>query len=109
MAGDPKFDGVAGPARLPLRRLRRVARPRRDPRRQPRRRSAAAWDEALAADRPFVIEAVTDPNVPPLPPHISLEQAKAFTSSLLKGDAEALGFLKQTFKDVTASLAPRKK
>jgi pyruvate dehydrogenase (quinone) len=44
-----------------------------------------------------------------MPPHISLEQAKAFTSSVLKGDAEALGFLKQTFKDVTASIAPQKK
>jgi pyruvate dehydrogenase (quinone) len=68
-----------------------------------------AWDSALSAGRPFVLEAVTDPNVPPMPPHISLEQAKAFTSSVLKGDAEALGFLKQTFKDVTASIAPQKK
>jgi pyruvate dehydrogenase (quinone) len=68
-----------------------------------------AWDSALSASRPFVLEAVTDPNVPPMPPHISLEQAKAFTSSVLKGDAEALGFLKQTFKDVTAAIAPRKK
>jgi pyruvate dehydrogenase (quinone) len=44
-----------------------------------------------------------------MPPHISFEQAQAFASSVLKGDAEALGFLKQTFKDVTASIAPRKR
>ena len=44
-----------------------------------------AWDEALAADRPVVFEAVTDPEVPPLPPHITLEQAKALTSALLAG------------------------
>jgi pyruvate dehydrogenase (quinone) len=43
-----------------------------------------AWDYALAADRPCVIEAYTDPNVPPLPPHITLEQARAFASSLLR-------------------------
>ena len=29
---------------------------------------AAAWDQALASDRPVVIDAVTDPNVPPSPP-----------------------------------------
>jgi pyruvate dehydrogenase (quinone) len=42
----------------------------------------AAWDEALAADRPVVLEAVTDPEVPPLPPHITLEQARAFAGAL---------------------------
>jgi pyruvate dehydrogenase (quinone) len=63
---------------------------------------AAAWDRALSADRPFVFEAVTDPNVPPLPPHISIEQAKAFTSSVVKRDVDAFGFLKQTMKQVTA-------
>src|SRR5919108_1239197 len=38
-----------------------------------------AWDEALAADRPVVYEAITDPEVPPLPPHITFEQAKMLT------------------------------
>ena len=42
-----------------------------------------AWDAALSADRPVVLEAITDPNVPPLPPHITFEQAKAFLSSVL--------------------------
>jgi pyruvate dehydrogenase (quinone) len=70
---------------------------------------APAWDRALAADRPAVIEAITDPNVPPLPPHISFEQAKAFASSVLSGDAEALGFLRQTIKDAAASYLPRLK
>ena len=49
---------------------------------------APAWDEALAADRPVVIEAVTDPEVPPLPPHITIEQAKALSSALLRGRPE---------------------
>ena len=43
----------------------------------------AAWDAALKADRPSVLEFVTDPEVPPLPPHISFEQAKKFMKSLL--------------------------
>jgi pyruvate dehydrogenase (quinone) len=67
-----------------------------------------AWDRALKADRPVVYEAVTDPNVPPLPPHITLEQAKNFASSVWAGDAEALGYLKQTVKDAADSYLPRK-
>jgi pyruvate dehydrogenase (quinone) len=68
-----------------------------------------AWDRALSAGRPFVLEALTDPDVPPLPPHISFEQAKAFASSVLRGDAEALGFLKQRLKDVASSVMPQNK
>jgi pyruvate dehydrogenase (quinone) len=45
-----------------------------------------AWDAALAADRPCVIEAVTDPEVPPLPPHVTFEQAKDLLSAIVKGD-----------------------
>jgi pyruvate dehydrogenase (quinone) len=59
---------------------------------------APAWERALHADRPALIEAVVDPNVPPLPPHITFEQATAFAKSALKGDVDALGFLKQTVK-----------
>src|SRR5579872_2007086 len=69
----------------------------------------SAWDRALAADRPFVFEAMTDPNVPPLPPHISIEQAKNLTSSVLKRDVDALGFLKDTVKQVTARYLPTRK
>jgi pyruvate dehydrogenase (quinone) len=68
-----------------------------------------AWDTALSADRPVLLEAVTDPNVPPLPPHITLEQARNLTSAILKGDAERLGFIKQTVKDVMAGVLPTRK
>ena len=68
----------------------------------------AAWDQVLKADRPAVLEAITDPNVPPLPPHISLAEAKNFLSSLYHGDAESLGFLKQTIKDTAATYLPHK-
>jgi pyruvate dehydrogenase (quinone) len=68
----------------------------------------AAWDRALSARRPFVLEAVTDPNVPPLPPHITFEQARSFFSAALKGDADALGFLKQRAKEAAARVLPGK-
>ena len=45
---------------------------------------AAAWQQALSADRPFLIDAHTDPDVPLIPPHVSAKQAKAFASSLMK-------------------------
>jgi pyruvate dehydrogenase (quinone) len=68
-----------------------------------------AWDRALSADRPTVVEAITDPNVPPLPPHITLEQAKNFASSVWSGDADALGFIRQTVKDAADTILPRKR
>jgi pyruvate dehydrogenase (quinone) len=67
---------------------------------------AAAWDEALAADRPFLVEAVTDPNVPPLPPHITLKQAKAMTFALAKGDPDFGEVMHQTLKDKLAEYLP---
>jgi pyruvate dehydrogenase (quinone) len=59
---------------------------------------ADAWDEALAADRPVLYEAVTDPEVPPLPPHIRFEQAKGLAQALVKGDPEAVRIVKQSLK-----------
>jgi pyruvate dehydrogenase (quinone) len=57
-----------------------------------------AWDEALAANQPVVLEMVTDPNVPSLPPEIRLEQAKAYLSALLHGDPDALQVVKATIR-----------
>ncbi len=65
-----------------------------------------AWDRALAARRPVVLEVKTDPNVPPLPPHISLAQAKNFTSFLVKGDADEGSVIKDTARQVLAHLLP---
>jgi pyruvate dehydrogenase (quinone) len=59
-----------------------------------------AWKQALAADRPTVIDAVCDPNVPPLPPHIKLEQAKGFMASMLKGDPDTRKIAKQSAKQM---------
>jgi pyruvate dehydrogenase (quinone) len=71
-------------------------------------RVRSTWEAAFAADRPVVVDAITDPDVPPLPPHISLDQAKAYASTLLKGDPDQAGIIKQTIKDVAAGILPRK-
>jgi pyruvate dehydrogenase (quinone) len=67
----------------------------------------SAWDRVLTAGRPALLEAVVDPNVPPLPPHISFEQARLFTRAALR-DAAALGCLKQTLKEGTAGVLHKK-
>jgi len=67
-----------------------------------------AWDAALAADRPVVLEVKTDPEVPPLPPHITFEQAKHLTEALAKGDPHEGSIIKDTARQVLASLIPGK-
>jgi len=68
----------------------------------------AAWDEALNADRPVILEAKTDPNVPPLPPHITLTQAKAFMTSLID-EPERTGTMVNSARQVLASFLPRRR
>ena len=64
----------------------------------------AAWKEALSADRPVVIEFITDPDVPPLPPHITKDQILAFMSTLGKGDPDEWGIIKQSAKQLFSGL-----
>ena len=71
-------------------------------------RIGPAWDEALSSDRPVVYEALTDPEVPTLPPHITFEQAKNFMSSMIKGDPDRGHVIKQTFKDALEGVLPHK-
>jgi pyruvate dehydrogenase (quinone) len=66
----------------------------------------AAWDEAFEADRPCLIEAITDPEVPPLPPHITVEQARMFMSALRHGDPDAGRMIRQSFKQKMAEFLP---
>ncbi len=68
-------------------------------------RVGAAWDEALAADRPCILEAYTDPNVPPFPPHITLKDAKNFMSMIPK-EPELASVLLGSAKQMLASVLP---
>ena len=54
-----------------------------DQRRRPRTRSARRGTQALAADRPTVLDVRCDPNVPPIPPHATFEQVKAMAGAVL--------------------------
>ncbi|GCB06027.1 thiamine pyrophosphate-requiring protein [Ralstonia sp. SET104] len=67
---------------------------------------AGAWDEALNADRPVVLEVKTDPDVPPLPPHVTLQQARNFATALAYGDPDASGVLRGTARQVLSALFP---
>jgi len=97
MEGDPKFEGTQSIPDFPYARYAemiglggiRVDDPDA---------VGSAWDEALASDRPTVLEVVTDPNVPPLPPHVLPEQAKMISRALFKGDPDAWDVVKQSFK-----------
>ncbi|KLK94646.1 thiamine pyrophosphate-binding protein [Microvirga vignae] len=68
----------------------------------------AAWETALAADRPFVLDMVTDPNVPPLPPHITLKQARHFMGALAQGDPESGSVIVDTARSLVGSILPSK-
>jgi pyruvate dehydrogenase (quinone) len=60
---------------------------------------AAAWDAALKADRPTLLEMVTDPTVPPAPPHITAKQVRHYASALLHGDPQALQVVKSSARE----------
>ncbi len=64
------------------------------------------WEAALAAGRPVVVDAHTDPEVPPLPPHITLEQAKNYVVSMVKGDPRRWRVLRQSARDMVESYLP---
>jgi pyruvate dehydrogenase (quinone) len=105
LSGDPKFEGSQNVPDFPYARYAEmlglggihVETPEQ---------IGPAWDEALAARRPVVIEAHTDPNVPTLPPHITLKQAHAYASALWKGDPEEMGIIKQTVKNAVETVLP---
>lgn len=67
-----------------------------------------AWDRALAADRPFVLDMVTDPNVPPIPPHITLKQARHFMGAIARGDPDTGSMIANTARGIVGSILPSK-
>src|SRR4051794_6125540 len=68
---------------------------------------AEAWDRALGAGRPALLEVITDPEVPPLPPHIRMEQAKGMASALLARDPAAKEMVKESVKGKLAEFTTR--
>jgi pyruvate dehydrogenase (quinone) len=68
---------------------------------------APALDQAVRARRPIVVECHVDPEVPPLPPHISFKQAKNFMSSVLHGDPHRWRMLRQSARQAWAGLTAK--
>jgi pyruvate dehydrogenase (quinone) len=63
-----------------------------------------AYDMAFRSDRPFVVDAVCDPNVPPLPPHIKFEQAKGLMFAVLGGDVDTKHIIVQSAKEMASGM-----
>ncbi|AGB71779.1 MULTISPECIES: thiamine pyrophosphate-requiring protein [Rhizobium] len=107
MEGDPKFDASQRIPDVPYHRFAEmiglrgifVDRPEM---------LGAAWDEALAAQQPVVLEVKTDPEVPPIPPHITFEQMRNLSAALLKGDPEESGVVKGTLKQALSAVFGRR-
>jgi pyruvate dehydrogenase (quinone) len=85
MEGDPKFEASQAIPYVPFEQWAEMIGLRGIKVDKPEQIDAA-WEQALTADRPVIINAITDPEEPPLPPHITVEQAKAMSEAVLKGD-----------------------
>jgi pyruvate dehydrogenase (quinone) len=66
-----------------------------------------AWDEVLSAGRPALLEVITDPEVPPLPPHIRFEQAEGLAKALLKGERGRRHLIAEAIKGKLAEFTTR--
>src|ERR1700728_3677102 len=67
-----------------------------------------AWDRALAADRPVLLDVRTDPSVPPIPPRATFEQMKDAASAMLKGDLDRWGVIKEGVMTKAREILPGK-
>ena len=68
----------------------------------------AAWKAALSADRPYVIDVHCDPDIPPIPPHATLDQMTAMSKALIKGDTSRWGVMKEGLKTKAQELLPHR-
>ncbi|WP_103353406.1 thiamine pyrophosphate-requiring protein [Amycolatopsis sp. CA-128772] len=69
---------------------------------------ASAWDTALTAGKPAVLDVRCDPDVPPIPPHATFEQVKSAAQAVLKGDPDALHLVAQGVKTKLQEFLPGK-
>jgi pyruvate dehydrogenase (quinone) len=108
MEGDPKFEATQQIPNVPYHKfgeligLKGIFCDQED-------QVAVAWEEALSSDRPVVLEFKTDPEVPPLPSHITLEQAKKFMATMLKGDPGESQMIAGAARQVLSAILPKDK
>jgi pyruvate dehydrogenase (quinone) len=65
-----------------------------------------AWRQALSADRPVLLDVHCDPDVPPIPPHATLEQMTDMAAALIKGDTSRWGVIKEGLKTKAQEFLP---
>jgi len=105
MEGDPKFNASQDIPYVPYHRfaeligLRGILVDRAD-------EVGPAWDDALSCDRPVVLDVQTDPEVPPLPPHITFKQARHFARAIMKGDPHGRSVIRGTARQLLNRLLP---
>jgi len=69
----------------------------------------SAWQTALSADRPSVLDVICDPDVPPIPPHATFGQVKSLAGAIVHGDEDAWGIVKQGVKQKVQQYLPGSK
>ena len=105
LAGDPKFNASQNLPDFPYARyaemlgLKGIRLDNPD-------QVAMAWDEAFDSDCPVVIDAIVDPEVPPLPPHITMKQARNLMSALLHRDPHTGRIIRQSYRDLIENFLP---
>jgi pyruvate dehydrogenase (quinone) len=105
LAGDPKFVGSQALPDFPFARyaemlgLKGIRLDNPD-------KVASAWEEAFMSDRPVVIDAHVDPEVPPLPPHITVKQARHLAQALLHRDEHTGRIILQSYRDMIENFLP---
>ena len=61
--------------------------------------AAAVLREALQYDGPAIVQAIVDPNEPPLPGNITMKQSLKFAEALLRGEKDRWKIIKTVVKD----------
>ena len=60
-------------------------------------------DRAFAADRPFVIDAVVDADIPLIPPHLTADQVLKTAKAEFSGDPAFFGILADGVRETVVS------
>ena len=67
----------------------------------------SAWEEALGHPGPVLLEAVTDPNTPPMPPQLRMETVRNMARAFMKGDPAARDVMRQAIRASRQDLTTR--
>ncbi len=103
MSGDPKFPGSQDVPDIPYAKYAELIGLKGVYCDKPKK-IGKAWEEALAADRPVVLEFKADPEIAPIPPHTMAEQGKKAAKAAVR-DPEGAGIAVKGARQKTTELA----